>query len=181
MNVTKRFLLMAKKKNYHECLTTPLETGIRNFNNVAKFYLYYAPNLDTAQSKIKIESMGGEIIFDYMLKETGLKDKYKVLTKIQPTSWKKYELDNDIIDFEKSAVIMKKMKNESCLQALLRHIRNALAHGYIYVWKKKKGNYILFVDYDSAGANKKCTAKILVSMSILEKWKEIIEHQIGNI
>lgn len=99
--------------------------------------------------------MGGEIIFDYMLKETRLKYKYKVLTKIQPTSWKKYELDNDIIDFEKSAVIMKKMKNESCLQALLRHIRNALAHGYIYVWKKKKGNYILFVDYDSSGLNKK--------------------------
>ena len=45
----------------------------------------------------------------------------------------------------------------------------------------EKGNYILFVDYDSAGVNKKCTAKILVSMSILEKWKEIIEHQIGNI
>ena len=80
-------------------------------------------------------------------------------------------------------MLFDKMNNESELTALLRHIRNSLAHGYVYIWnKRQKGSYILFVDYEKKQKNKpqKITAKILVSMSILERWKAILENEIAT-
>lgn len=42
--------------------------------------------------------------------------------------------------------------NENKLTALLRHIRNALAHGTIYIYRKRKNNvknsYIFLQDFD---------------------------------
>ena len=42
---------MAKQKDYREVLTTPFETGIKNFTSVAKYFLYYSPCIDSAQSQ----------------------------------------------------------------------------------------------------------------------------------
>lgn len=168
---------MAKKKNYKECITTPFETGIRNFSAVAKYFLYYAPDIDSAQSVGIIENERAERLMQLLLEQNGLTRKNKILKKIQPSSWKAFGFDQDNIDFEQSAMIFDKYSTETDFHALLRHLRNALAHGHIYVWKKKKGNFIFLVDLDSE--KKKVTAKILVSMPILESWKALIENEIA--
>ena len=168
---------MAKKKNYNECLTTPFETRIRNFTQVAKYFLYYAPNIDSAQSAGVIEGDLAEILFAALMKEGKLSNKCKVLKKIQPRSWESLCLDTDEIDFEDCRMLFHQYPNETKLTALLRHLRNALAHGYIYVWRKKKGNYIFLIDRDSD--KNKPTAKMVISMEILEKWKALIENQIA--
>ena len=72
---------------------------------------------------------------------------------------------------------MDKYGAETEFQALIRHLRNALAHGYVYVWKKRNGNFIFFKDFDTK--KNKITAKILVSMTILECWKALIENEIA--
>ena len=64
---------------------------------------------------------------------------------------------------------------ETELASLLRHIRNAFAHGYLYVWRKRKGTYIVLVDFDSSMKN---TAMIIVTDKILEDWKAILENEI---
>lgn len=175
--VRKEGKIMAKKKNYKECLTTPFETGIRNFSAVAKYFLYYAPNIDSAQSVGAIQGEIADDLFVNLINQTNLNSKCKVLRKIQPKSWSSLDFDVDEIDFENCRMLFDKYSNETDLKALLRHLRNALAHGCIYVWKKKSGNYIFFVDLDS---NKnRITAKILVSMRILEQWKAMIENQIA--
>lgn len=112
-----------------------------------------------------------------MLKKTNLKGKCRVLKKIQPSSWKTLDFEEESVDFEDSRILFNKYKHETDFIALIRHLRNALAHGYIYVWKKKKGNFIFLIDFDSS--KNKCTAKILVSMEILESWKALIEAQIA--
>lgn len=171
---------MPKKKDYHECLTTPFETGIKNFTTVAKYFMYYAPNIESCHSIGVIE--GDQAINVIETIKSQINDKAKILKKIQPTSWKELDFDTDIVDFEYSRMLFDKMNNESELTALLRHLRNALAHGYIYVWsKQKKGNYILFVDYEKKKPNKpqKVTAKIMVSMTILQSWKAILENEIA--
>ena len=167
---------MARKKDYRTLNTTPLNTGIKNFTEVLKFYLYYAPNIDSCQSNGRIEGNNAVKILKKMLLQSNMQDKTKFLKKIQNASWGKLDFDTDEIDFEKPRMLCNKYSNEEDLSALLRHIRNALAHGYIYIWKKSSGKYILLIDFDK---NKnKCTAKILVS--ILESWKAILENEIAT-
>ena len=169
---------MAKKKKYKECLTTPFETGIRNFTEVAKYFLYYAPNIDSAQSVGRIEGERAGNLFTSLLTQASLQNKYKVLKKIQPTSWKSFDFDKEELDFEESRMLFDKYSNEDDFHALVRHIRNSLAHGCLYVWRKKTGDFVFLVDFDSG--KKKVTAKIMVSMPILEQWKALIENEIAT-
>lgn len=172
---------MGRKRDYTELNKTPFKSGLDNFTRVAEYFLYYAPNIDSCQSVGKIEGDVAETVFESLKSRANINA--KILKKIQPASWKELDFDTDIIDFEYSRMLFKKMNNESELTALLRHLRNALAHGYIYVWnKRRKGGFILFVDYEKKQKNKeqKITAKIMVSMSILEAWKAILENQIAT-
>ena len=168
---------MGKKKDYRECLSTPFETGIRNFTSVANYFLYYAPNIDSAQSTGRIAAERSDLLMATMLDRVGLTKKTKILKKIQPKSWNSYGLNEDTLDFEISCIVMDKYGAETELQALIRHLRNALAHGYVYVWKKRNRNFIFFKDFDTK--KNKITAKILVSMTILECWKALIENEIA--
>lgn len=104
--------------------------------------------------------------------------KYKIVKRLKPQVWKDYQLDDDELDFEISRFTCDQYSTESELHAVLRHLRNALAHGYIYVWKKKKGNYIFLTDYDKTKG--KVTAKMMLSMNILEEWRAILEEQIAT-
>lgn len=169
---------MAKQKDYREVLTTPFETGIKNFTSVAKYFLYYSPCIDSAQSQGELDEKQSDEVYERMLASTQLKSKTRVLKKIQKTSWKISSLDGFCLDFEDSRMMFDQYSKETELHALLRHIRNAMAHGYLYVWRKKgKGDYVLLVDYDSG--KRKETAKILVTMKILEQWKAILENTIA--
>ena len=99
-------------------------------------------------------------------------------------SWKKAGLDTDELDFETACFMCECRGNQTNLRALLRHIRNALAHGHIYVWKKRgKDSYIFLVDIDIKQKNNICTqritAKLMLSYTILEKWKAILENHIA--
>lgn len=172
---------MARKKDYKEFNRTPFKSGVENFTRIAEYFLYYAPNIDSCQSVGKIEGEKAETVLESMKNHANMD--IKILKKIQPASWKELDFDSDVIDFEKPRMLFDKMNNESELTALLRHIRNSLAHGYVYIWnKRQKGSYILFVDYEKKQKNKpqKITAKILVSMSILERWKAILENEIAT-
>ena len=171
---------MAKKKEYRHLITTPFDTGIRNFPSVAKYFLYYAPCIDSAHSQGEFDENTSIQVLEEMKAATGLKKKIRILKRIQRNSWQIFGLDAEELDFEDSRLLCDRYSKETELQALLRHIRNALAHGYVYVWRKQgktKGDYIFLIDYDSN--KKKETAKIMISMSILETWKAILENKIA--
>ena len=173
---------MSKKKKYQELKTTPFETGIRNFTSVAKFFMYYAPGIDSAQSPGDFDVSTSQNLLKDMIEIAALEKRARFLKKIQPASWKSVNLESDEVDFEQPCFLCDKHSQETELHALLRHIRNALAHGHLYVWRKgKKGDYIFLVDFEAHRGNKKqkISAKIMLSLSILEKWKAIIENQIA--
>ena len=171
------------KKDYRKYLTTPYETHIKNFTIIAKFFMYYAPEIDTAQSPGRFEENQADQMINNMFDSAGLSKNAHKLNKIQSKSWGKYDLDGYMINFESPKILCNKYGNESDLHALLRHIRNALAHGYLYIYRKNNNcNYIMLIDFDSKTASngeKKITSKILVSMHILEAWKAILENQIA--
>ena len=167
---------MAKAKDYRELLKTPFDTGIRNFTSTAKYFLYYAPSIDSAHSPGDISDERSEVVFTEMMNLTGRKSKFRVLQKIQKSSWEKSGLDGYLLNFEEIGMLCDRFRQESEVHALLRHIRNALAHGYVYVRKIKAGNYVFLIDYD-AGKNR-MTAKILITDKILSQWKALLENEI---
>ena len=173
---------MAKKRDYHDLIVTPFKTKIRNFTSIADFYMYYAPEIDSPQSYGKFEMEEAEKVLNIMLKTTKMSEKACFQEKIRSESWGKRGIESDVLDFEDSRFLCSKSKDETQLHALLRHIRNALAHGNLYIWKKqKKGNYVFLIDKEPQRGTqqKKITAKIMVSLEILEQWKAILENQIA--
>ena len=168
---------MARKKDYRELLKTPFDSGVRNFTGIAKYFLYFAPSIDSAHSAGILDNARSDEVLTRMLDHSSMTEKTRILQRIQQASWRNSQFDDYVIDFEESRILCDRYKTENELHALLRHIRNALAHGYIYVWKKKNGNYILLIDFDS-GKNK-TTAKILVTPSIMEQWKAELENEIA--
>lgn len=173
---------MSKKKKYQELRTTPFETGIRNFTSIAKFFMYYAPGIDSAQSSGDFDLSTSQNLLNDMIKIAELQNRARFLIKIRSTSWKSVNLESDEVDFEQQCFLCGKHSQETDFHALLRHIRNALAHGHLYVWRKaKKEDYIFLVDFEPQRGNRsqKISAKIMISLSILEKWKAIIENQIA--
>ena len=173
---------MSKRKKYQELKTTPFETGIRNFTSVAKFFMYYAPGIDSAQSPGDFDALTSQNLINEMIEVAEMGNRARFLRKIQPASWKSVNLENDEVDFEQPCLLCDKYNQETELHALLRHMRNAFAHGHLYVWRKvKKGDYIFLVDFEArrGGEIQKISAKIMISLSILEKWRAIIENQIA--
>ena len=168
---------MAKKKNYKEVLTTPFETKIKDFSNIAKYFLYYAPDIDTPQSIGKIGEIHAAKVFQQMLSCAKMEKYYKVIKNVRINTWKSLDLSDEQLDFERPRMIFDQYKKETILNALLRHIRNALAHGNLYVWRKNKGDFIFMIDYESG--KKKVTAKIMISAPILEQWKSILEKEMA--
>lgn len=164
---------MAKKKKYKECLVTPYSTRIGHFTEIAEYFQYNVPGIDSAQSRGKIDNDAAA--FDEILTSTGLIDKGRILKSINAHSWKKDGLDGEELDFEDSKFLCLKSKNETDLHALLRHIRNSLAHGHLYVWKKKRGDYVFLIDIDVK--KKQTSAKIMVSKNILEQWRKILQRR----
>ena len=69
---------------------------------------------------------------------------------------------------------------ESDLSCLLRHIRNSLAHGRVFVIHGGNQIYILFEDCvpQNKGNNNRISARILCTQADLKKWKSFIEMAI---
>ncbi len=174
---------MAKKKDYRPLLTTPYETGIRDFTSITRFFQYHAPCIDSAQSPGSFTDSDSDMILSEMLSSVGIRNTTRIIKSIKPASWAKDDLDGFEIDFETSKILCDKYNNETDLHAILRHIRNALAHGYLYVWRKRskssREDYILLIDYDSK--KHRPTAKLVLTMSILQRWKTIIESHYNLI
>ena len=180
---------MAKKhkltKNIKSCLKNPLKTGVSNFSSVVKYFLYTAPNIDCVHSCGKIIDNRANVIFEEMINAANMAKKYKSLTRISKASFNQYGLQGDSIDFKESRMTFKRYGSEDNLTALVRHIRNAFAHGLVYIWKDTRNNntpYVLLDDYEKDKRSGKLsqTARIVIPFSALEQWKSILENEIAT-
>ena len=165
-----------KKKYYKNCIKTPLETEIRNFSTIVKFYMYYAPNISSIHSRGRYEGEKADDLFNSMLNIAGMRKAYKFLQRFKGNPWEKFELDGEELCMQCPRMICKKFGSEHELTALLRHIRNAFAHGLIYIYKTQRTSYIVLEDLDTDKGP--LTAKIVVTSKILSDWKAILEGDI---
>ncbi|RGM17772.1 hypothetical protein DXC23_10980, partial [Eubacterium sp. OM08-24] len=71
----------------------------------------------------------------------------------------------------KAIVCKRKNKTETDYQCVLRHLRNSIAHGNLYLSNAGNRKYILFEDYNKRG---NITARILLSQADLSLLKQEI-------
>lgn len=157
---------------------SPLETGIRNFNSIVNYYMYYAPNIDSKHSSGKIEGDRAKETLDRMIDIAGMKNRYVFYVKKSVKPWEEFKLNQNDICIDCCRFICKKRTKQEELTALLGHIRNSFAHGLIYVKNEKQTKRILLEDYDSR--NKETSARIVLTAKILEDWKAILENVIAT-
>lgn len=165
----------ATKYSLKPLLAIPIKSGIRELNNLVEFYLYRAPQIDSAHSCGRLKESLHDEIFKKLIRSASLKPEktVKMLKSIKSTSFSIMDLDGPELTFGPPRMLCGMMKVETELSALLRHIRNSFAHGWIYVRKTKKGNHICLEDGEPK--KNKLTARIVVTDKILKSWKIIIE------
>lgn len=162
-----------KIRNIASLRVIPIKSGVKDFNKLVEFYLYTAPMIDSVHSRGDINEADQEEMIGRILHTVGLKNDV-FLKQIKAISFEKRHLSGEEIDFTRQAMICRRMNNETELHALLRHIRNAIAHGYVSIFQKK---YVCFDDYDSVKNGGKHSARIVVSIETLITWKSILLNQ----
>ncbi|MCM1508970.1 MAG: hypothetical protein NC177_17820 [Ruminococcus flavefaciens] len=170
-------------KNITRCLKNPLKSGVSGFSNIVKYFLYLSPNIDCVHSCGRIEGKRAAEVFSQMIDKTNMKK--KILTRIRASSFNKFNLQGDNINFKSNCMTLKRYGSEDDLTALVRHLRNSFAHGLVYIWKDSCDNnrpYVMLDDFEKNRDTKTLihTARIVIAFEDLEKWKAILEGEIAT-
>lgn len=168
------------KEDYTVYLVPPIDTGVRNFNGIVKYYQYHAPQIDCVHSIHRITDLSTqEAVFKELMKIANMQNRHSFVQRFQPNSLALFQLEGNVICLKCPRMVCKKGKEETELSALLRHLRNVFAHGRTYIKKTKNQTYVILEDYDTSNSKKpKLSAKIVITKAILEKWKAFLENQV---
>ncbi len=164
-------------ENYHPYLVVPLNAKVKNFNRIVRYFQYEAPEIDCVHSSGPLlDEQTVNDIFSEMMQRAKMQNQFIFIQKLQPNSLNRFHLEGNNICLKCPRMVCKIRKDETELSALLRHIRNTFAHGRTYVKGTKSNTYIVLEDLERIKGKEKITAKIVVTKSILEKWKAILEN-----
>lgn len=153
----------------------PFEVEDRELLLLFSFFLHKAPTLD---SNFAIKSYKDSIKWNSYI-QNWKENTFRFYASKIPESnvLKRYKLEDSakINNKCRAFVCVKKNNEESDYECFVRHIRNSIAHGYVYIKKQTNRVFILLEDYNS---KKHKQAIILVSKSDLNKLKKEIEKEI---
>lgn len=163
-----------------------------DFSTIVPFYLYRAaPTNDTTLSWDIPSVLGAEGMSRLYIRMMGKHlESFRGTTSVaRESDWAgRMRLADQNLDFDQEKGIFyqraKQAKGSSdysdTFDSLLRHIRNAVAHGRM----RKEGEYLLLEDrngksVDAKGKPKPLTARIVVRPSTLTHWARLIDAVCG--
>lgn len=162
-----------KIKDILENRIVPFEYGDEKLQKLFSFFLHKAPTISSRLS-ISIDKDILEKRWETHLLESSM-GKYEILAEDTPIikSLARCGLEEENIVNRKSKgfTCNRKGKDERDVECLLRHIRNAIAHGNVFLSNAGNRKYIIFEDYNN---NDRHTARILLSQADLQKLKQSI-------
>ena len=147
-----------------------MSAPIKDSKDLCEYYLYLAPGINSALCHNKISPSLEDEVFEALIKKAQISKK-----NVQIGNRNKYSRsreDMSAVVFKTPSIYchLKRAEGRAC--CLLRHIRNSIAHGEVYVKVlKNKTSQICLLDYDTDG---KPSAQIVLTRSILEKWKSYL-------
>ena len=162
----------------------PGECNIGALRQLLSFFEHRAPNIDSVHSPILNASvhkrtldkmLGGNVVYAFCAHSANSQeefDKLGLAGKLLCARCKRFLC-------KRSGHNSKRVpgQKETDLECLLRHLRNAIAHGHVYVLHG--GNYIsvLFEDKNEKGST---TARIVCCQADLKKWRAILEEAVSS-
>ena len=167
-----------------ETAIIPAECEIGEVRKLCAYFQYRAPNIDAAQSPM-LDATYHSAIIDSI---TNGKNEFAFCAQNANTNTElaKVALAGIVLCSRCKRFLCKRMtkaakrdpsRAETDLECLLRHLRNAIAHGHVYL--HHGGNFIslLFEDKNDKGNT---TARIICCQADLKKWKKLLEDYILN-
>jgi hypothetical protein len=157
----------------------PFEVKDEKLKALFSFFLHRAPSISSSSATVKPDEELTQLWDDYLVEISIPKDCIGIYASgyINDSQLSKYSLAgpdeinrkaNRIIGYKKD-VKKTKGRNELDCECVLRHLRNSIAHGNVFVEEKTNRKYILFDDYNE---NNHLTGRILLSMTNLIKLKK---------
>ena len=145
------------------------------------YYQYKAPNTSSYQCD-NLDSLYHDEVYHEMTK-SWKPDNYIIIPfnkSFNEYSSKLALAGDEVCSYCKRFLCKRaKTKNnnkESDFNCVMRHIRNSIAHGRVFVINGGNSIKVLFEDYDTR--NKTISARIVCNQSDLRKWKELINKYI---
>lgn len=158
----------------------PLNYENKTLNQLLIYFLHLSPDIESTWS-LSIKREKHLILFQQMFDNRHFE--YKKFcgsnTKIEPEMIHAGLLGKDLC-LKCKRFVCKKRQNtkkilpETDLDCFLRHVRNSIAHGNVFIFPIKNIIRILFEDYNETG---KLSARILCLKSDLEHWKKILSNK----
>ncbi len=156
----------------------PITCEISNLRKLFGFFQYEAPNIPSYISSYIPQKQHNELLKEMLgswdVENYSFIAQNKNINKYLSFN---YLMDDNLCSRCNRFVCKRSTKNgykETDLECLLRHLRNALAHGRLFVIHG--GNYIsiLFEDRNTTG---NISARIICYQTDLKKWKNLIEKK----
>lgn len=153
----------------------PFEYEDEKIRHLFSYFLHSAPLIDSVCSRSNVTDDEKETMWNKFI---SIWDERKFPYKIYKENSKfpnetvlaKMGLKDDCeINRSARALICFKKGNETEIETLLRHIRNAIAHASVYVLVKSNRKYILLEDLNSNGSKR---AIILFTQTDLQNLKK---------
>ncbi len=141
------------------------------------YFQYKAPNTSSYQSKKLDESYHADLFKDMM--RSWKKENASIIpfNSTYDKESPKFALNgNSVCSFCKRYLLKRsKPKNnvqETDFNCIVRHLRNSLAHGRVFVIHAGNSIKIMFEDYDNK--NRTISGRIICNQSDLKKWRALI-------
>lgn len=144
---------------------------IKDGKALGEYFLYYSPGVDSALCHIQVSPECEEVVAELLLGVSKVrKDNIQIGTRHKHSRSKE---EMSAVVFKTPSIYCHLKKEEGRATCILRHLRNAIAHGEVYIKiLKNNSSQICFLDYDRDG---KPSAQIVTTRAILQKWKEILD------
>lgn len=168
------------KNSLQSIIVAPFEAGTDDIRRLFSYFLYRAPNIESAHS-VKIPDTMHHDVFSVMMENRHFK--YERFcnsnAKMENELSKGYLNGSDVCLKCKRYVCKRKQagknsKKESDLECFLRHIRNAIAHGRVYYCHTGNKIHIVFEDENDS---KNLSARIVCVKADLEHWKKVLSDK----
>lgn len=143
---------------------------VKDGKALGEYFLYFSPGVDSALCHKMISPECEDLVAGRLLSVSkASKDNIQIGNRRKHSRTKE---EMSAVVFKIPSIYCHLKQNEGRATCLLRHLRNAIAHGEVYIKKlNNNSSQICFLDYDRDG---KPSAQIVTTRAIMQKWKTIL-------
>lgn len=155
---------------------SPSDNQCAKLRKVFDYFQYKAPDIDSPLSSHMDDRIDQKLLVEELVSMA--KVKCGNVHICDRRSFKMELKELNLVDFSKPYIYCHKRTNEGHLTCILRHCRNALAHGNVFVKFLRNNTQICLqdLDVDRRTGKKTASALIVINKASLERWMKRIKE-----